>query len=243
MNENRAPDEYREYYSQDLESLSDLPNYQQWIMDSFLPYIGGHGVEFGAGMGTFSKLILPHLDKMDLVEPSPNLVIQLHNQFQDNRVVQVIGDTVENYIHTLKDRSIDTIVLINVLEHIKDDANILRHFSRTLRSGGHLLLFVPALPFLFSNLDRVLGHYRRYLIKELHYAIQKAGFELVCSRYFDLLGILPWWLINTIGGKRVFNQAQARLYDRVGIPVTRFIESIAAPPVGKNIILVARRSL
>jgi SAM-dependent methyltransferase len=243
MNEKHTADEFGEYYSQDLESLSDLPNYQQWIIDYFRPYIVGNGVEFGAGIGTISDLLLPHLDSIDLVEPSPNLVIQLKNKFKNDPAVQVIADTVENRVRQLKDQSLDTIVLVNVLEHIEDDSDTLIHFSRILRPGGHLLLFVPALPFLFSNMDRVLCHYRRYLLKGLRHTVKNSGFELVRSRYFDFLGILPWFLVNTLGGKESFNQAHARLYDRVGIPLTRAVESIIPPPVGKNVILVARKNL
>lgn len=243
MTERSAPDEFEEYYSQDLESLSDLPNYQQWIVDYFQPYIAGYGAEFGAGMGTISELLLPHLEKIDLVEPSPNLVPLLQNRFRKNTTVRVFADTVENQVQHIRDQSLDTIILVNVLEHIEDDAETLRHFGRILRPGGHLLLFVPALPFLFSNMDRVLCHHRRYLLKGLRHEVENAGFELVCSRYFDFLGILPWFLINTLGGKESFNQAHARLYDRVGIPLTRAVESILRPPVGKNVILVARKNL
>ena len=106
---------------------------------------------------------------------------------------------------------------------------MLRHFGGILQTGGHLLLFVPALPFLFSDMDRVLCHHRRYLLAGLRSAVEKAGFQIVCSRYFDLLGILPWWLVNTVGGKKSFNQAHPRLYDRVGIPVTRAAGSLAPP--------------
>jgi SAM-dependent methyltransferase len=241
MTERGAPGEFEEYYSQDLESLSDLPNYQQWIIDYFRPYIAGHGMEFGAGMGTISELLLPYLDKIDLVEPSPNLVPQLQNRFQGNGAVRVIADTVENRVRHLRDQSLDTIILVNVLEHIEDDADTLRQFSRILRPGGNLLLFVPALPFLFSDMDQVLGHHRRYLLKGLRKGVESAGLELVRSRYFDLLGILPWFLVNTLGRKKSFNQAQAQLYDRVGIPLTRTVESIGPPPIGKNVILVARK--
>lgn len=242
MIERSAPEKMEGYYSQDLESLSDLPNYQQWIVDYFRPYIAGHCVEFGAGMGTISELLLPHLEKIDLVEPSPNLVPLLQNRFQDNETVRVFADTVENQVQNLADQSLNTIILVNVLEHIEGDVETLRHFCRILRPGGHLLLFVPALPFLFSNMDRVLCHYRRYLLKGLRHEVENAGFKLVRSRYFDLLGILPWFLVNTLGGKKSFNQDHARLYDRVGIPITRAAESLIPPPIGKNVILVARRN-
>jgi len=107
--------------------------------------------------------------------------------------------------------------------------------------GGHLLLFVPALQFLFSELDRQFGHFRRYRRSELRAKVGDAGFEIGLACYFDILGVAPWWLLNTVGGKTDFNPKMVRLYDAVGVPLTRLAERLLSPPFGKNVLLVARR--
>lgn len=140
----------------------------------------------------------------------------------------------------MADASRDTIVLVNVLEHIEDDDRALSEFYRILRPGGHLLLFVPALSFFYSALDEVLEHYRRYHLTPMRRQVEAAGFAVIVARYMDVLGILPWWLVNTIGGKRELDPRMTRLYDRIGIPVTRAVERVIPPPIGKNVLIAAR---
>ena len=108
--------------------------------------------------------------------------------------------------------------------------------------GGHLFLFVPAIPFLFSRLDEIHGHYRRYLKNDLKRKISDAGYQLKTAKYFDILGILPWYIINTLIGTTKFNPTMIKLYDRVGIPVTRAFERYINPPLGKNLLLVAEKN-
>ena len=229
------------YNTQDLEALHDLKNYQKWILDYFRPYLRGSGIEFGAGMGGNSVKILPFFDTLDLVEPSPNLIETLHDRFDDNSAVSIIDATLENHISALPNEFRDSVILINVLEHIEKDAETLCDIFRILKPGGHLLLFVPALPQLFSEMDRVLCHFRRYYHKGLRELVENAGFTIVKSSYFDLLGIVPWFLVNTLGRQTTFNQSLAQLYDSIGVPFTRTMENYISPPIGKNVILVAQR--
>jgi len=220
--------------------LQGLSNYQKWIIDYFKPYLYGQCIEYGAGTGTYSALLQPYAERLILVEPSPNLAAELRSRFEGEKEISVIEDSLETHVSDREDSSTDTIVLINVLEHIKDDKNILDEFYRVLKPGGNLLLFVPALNFLFSNMDRVLKHYRRYNLKDLGSIVEDSGFTIIDARYFDFLGIFPWWLIFTLGGKEEFNSKLSVLYDRLGVPASRFIEGLARPLFGKNIILVAR---
>jgi len=103
------------------------------------------------------------------------------------------------------------------------------------------LIFVPALRFLYSAFDRAIGHHRRYHKDELIARVEEAGLVVVRARYFDLLGILPWWLVNTLGGRTSLASSLSGLYSRVMVPLMRPIERLVPPPVGKNIILIARR--
>ena len=95
--------------------------------------------------------------------------------------------------------------------------------------------------FLFSDLDRRFGHFRRYSGRGLQDFARRAGFDVVGLHYFELLGVLPWWLINTVGGATEMNSHVIRIHDACRVPVTRAIEAVVRPPIGKNLILVARR--
>lgn len=182
------------------------------------------------------------MDQIDLVEPSPNLTNRLARRFDELTHVQIFPATMESYIADRQKASLDTVVMINLLEHIRDDLAALRGLSRILRSGGHALIFVPAMPRLYSHLDEILGHHRRYKREQLAAITKAAGLDIVCLRYFDLLGVLPWWLVNTLGGKSEFSPTLSVLYDRVGVPLTRMAEAIMTPPFGKNLLLVARKN-
>jgi SAM-dependent methyltransferase len=229
------------YEGSDLEALSTLGRYQDWIVQSFRPYLRGRTVEFGAGLGNISTLLRPHVSELDLVEPSVNLVARLETRFAGDDGVQIFAEPLEGRIPATADGTYDSIVLVNVLEHIEDDAAALSGLMRTLHPGGHLLLFVPALKFLFSDLDALHGHFRRYALSELNTLIHTAGFEIIRSRYFDIVGVLPWWLLNTLMGATAFNPFMIRIYDAVLAPLSRWIDRKVTPPFGKNILLVAKR--
>jgi len=135
----------------------------------------------------------------------------------------------------------DTIVMVNVLEHIENDFSAVINLRRILKQRGHLLLFVPALEFLFSKIDAQHGHFRRYHLGSLTKMLEDVGFQILLKRYFDLAGVFPWWLINKVGKRTNFDPRMMNIYDRYFIPVTRFIEKRISPPFGKNIIIVAEK--
>ena len=130
---------------------------------------------------------------------------------------------------------------LNVLEHIEDDASELAKVREALNSNGHLLIFVPALPWLFSDLDRQVGHFRRYMKNNLVELAQQSGFFVVKARYFDFTGILPWY-INSVLLKKSISSSSVLMYDRLVIPVMRILEGFVPLPIGKNLLLVARKA-
>ncbi len=229
------------YEGKDLEAVADMPRYHDWIMECFRPHLRGRAAEFGAGLGTISERILPSVSSLDLVEPSPNLVGQLRRRFANEPTVSVFAETLETRIEQGEPETYDTVVMVNVLEHIEDDAAAVAGLHRMLKPGGTLLVFVPAMPFLFSRLDEVVGHYRRYTKDVLTRCLAEAGFDVRFARYMDALGVLPWWLVNTVGGSTAFDPRAVRLYDAVGVPLTRLAERLVPPPLGKNVIAVAEK--
>jgi SAM-dependent methyltransferase len=226
----------------ELELLASMPNYYAWIMEAFAPFLRGQVVEYGAGTGTFSQLLLPLADTITLVEPSDDLVTTLRTKFRDEPKVQVVSESLEQYAIRMGAATADTIVMVNVLEHIEDDSQALVNLFRTLRPGGHLLIFVPALQVLMSRLDAVFGHFRRYHRKDLLQKVSKAGGEVQRCLYFDFFGVLPWFVLNKVMGATAFNPRIVNLHDRYVVPFSRAVERRISPPIGKNIILVARKS-
>ena len=129
----------------------------------------------------------------------------------------------------------------DVLEHIEDDGSELALMHHKLNAGGHALIFVPALPALLSNFDRSIGHFRRYQKKELTEKISNAGFSIVKIKYFDIAGILPWY-INFVLLKKTLGGNSVAAYDRIVVPLMRKVESRLAPPIGKNLLVIAKKA-
>lgn len=230
------------YDGHDLEALSDLPRYQDWILSRFAPHLRGEVIEYGAGIGNIARMVRPQVDRLTLVEPAQNLLPKLRQRFADDPGVTVAGACIEDHAAEQPEASFDAVMLVNVLEHVADDGLVLRQFHRLLRPGGHLLLFVPAMPALFSNMDTVLGHHRRYQRAELFDAAQSAGFTVRRCHYMDAVGALAWWLIFTKGGSTRFDPTSATVFDRVVVPIMRPLENLCPPPKGKNLVLVAQKT-
>jgi SAM-dependent methyltransferase len=229
-----------EYEGRDLEVLADMPNYYAWIMETFASYVGGHVIEYGAGAGTVSERLAPLVERLTLVEPSANLVATLRQRFVNDPKVEVIAQSLEAHVLNVGANCVDTVVMINVLEHIEDDRNALSQLLRILKPGGHLLIFVPALQMLMSKLDVLHGHFRRYHKNDLAAKVVLAGANLHVCRYFDVAGVLPWLVLNKWGGSTTFNPRLVQINDRAVVPVSRFVERVP-PPFGKNLILVASK--
>jgi SAM-dependent methyltransferase len=232
------------YVGQDLEALAEIPNYQRWILRHFRPHLAGRVLEVGAGIGTFSEQYVDQVEQAVLLEPAQNLIGRLSERFSGMSKVRVVPRVLEEARGSgdgLEPKSFDAVVLINVLEHVDDDRAMLAQLFELLKPGGHLLVFVPALSWLFGSLDELVGHRRRYHRQSLSSVVEAAGFLKVDLRYFDVLGVVPWWLAGRVLRQREFNAAAARLYDTVAVPLGRAVEALHAPPIGKNLLCTAQR--
>jgi SAM-dependent methyltransferase len=230
------------YDGADLDTLLVLRRYRQWVLDELQPYLGGRAAEIGAGIGAYSADLLQRTSTLDLIEPSAAQHNRLVDRFAQESRVRVLNSTAEQWAASADPGSYDSVVMINVMEHVADDTALMNEVYRALRPGGRLLLFVPALMVLYSTLDRLVGHHRRYSRNELMRKSGSAGFQVQRCRYFDLLGTIPWFIVNRLGGATEFNLAAARLYDTVGVPLTRSLERLFPPPFGKNLIFIARKA-
>lgn len=215
-------------------------NYGQWIFDYFEPYLGQRIAEVGAGMGNFSQLILNNdIAQLYAFEPSPNMYENLQARIGGHKNTTLINGTFEEKAYDLSGR-LDSVIYINVLEHIEDDQRELEIARDALKPGGNLLIFVPALSWLYSNFDREIGHFRRYHKQPLTNKIKHAGLDITDIRYFDMAGILPWYA-NFVLMKGQMNKKGVHLYDKLAVPVSRMVEKLLTPPIGKNLILVAKK--
>lgn len=165
----------------DLEALAGLKNYHSWILDEIRPYLKPRLVEIGGGIGTFTKLLvsahlLPHLTtRLEVFEPVSARCLRLRDDLQHTypdliRAGRLV--VTEKHFQPSPDQC-DTVVMINVLEHIQDDQDTVRAVYRSRSPGGTFVVYSPALPWLYSPHDKSVGHYRRYEMNGLEQSCKK----------------------------------------------------------------------
>ena len=232
------------YFGRDLEAMSFAGNYYKWIIEEFKPYIGENVAEIGAGTGNFSRLLIDlPIKSLIAFEPSTNMYPLLKkklaaaNDIEVKTINQFFGNKYQDY-----HKSFDSVIYVNVLEHIKDDAKELLYVYDTLKKGGYALIFVPALSWLYSDLDKELGHFRRYQKPSLIKVVQDAGFNIIKVKYFDFVGIIPWYVAFVLL-KQQIGRGKVSVYDRWVVPVVKKIEDLITPPIGKNLLLIGQKGL
>jgi SAM-dependent methyltransferase len=233
------------YVGKDLEAMSFAVNYHKWILDEFRPFLGKKLVEVGAGTGSFSELLLQeNCEKLDVIEPSEMFeylkqnVSNIETDIKIN-LHQAIFANVRGEISNTNQP--DSIIYVNVLEHIEDDTGELKMIYETLETGGKCFIFVPALMSLYGEFDRKIGHFRRYKKKEIEEKCASVGFRVLKSKYFDFAGIFPWWVKYKLLKSDSLESGAVTLYDKIAVPVISRLEKILPVPIGKNILLIAEK--
>jgi len=181
--------EAHSYAGRDLEAMPFARNYHRWILDLFAPHMGRRLVEVGAGTGSFSELLLERApDTLTLVEPSPEMHRRLAERvegFRPKTRVRTFNDTFARAGRLIaRGEAPDSVIYVNVLEHIEEDDAELRAVRGVLAPGGRLFVFVPAFRWLYGSFDRQVGHRRRYTRGELSGKCERAGFRVLKAVYF-----------------------------------------------------------
>lgn len=230
----------------ELTALAGARNFADWIVEQFEPHLDGDVLDVGAGLGTISLRIAERHPsaRITALEPAPNVYPWLVANIAGHPTISPHQYGSTDWHREREDRGgYDTVLYINVLEHIRADASELRAARGLLRPGGVLGLCVPAMPRLYGEIDRISGHHRRYRRDELADLVGTAGFRIDRIHHLDALGVAPYWFTYRLLGVRHVSGSSTALYDRVLVRVGRWLEhTFGPPPVGKNLVVVARRT-
>jgi SAM-dependent methyltransferase len=223
----------------DLDVTSEnAPNYLSWVAELCARHLGHRVLEVGAGLGAVTA---HYADRREVVanDMSPACVRALRDRFGDHPNVRVEAGDLRGL--GLQEH-FDSVLMVNVLEHIADDVEALRGLSQLLVPGGSVVVYVPALNWLYGPNDKKVGHYRRYSVWRLREVFREAGLEPVDLRWVNLLAI-PAWAAFSRGDVRDTQEIGKllSLWDRTAVPASRFLEAHVTTPIGLNVLGVGRR--
>ena len=217
--------------------LESMHNYNSSIVFDSLRYTSKVQsiVDFGAGIGTLSLIFRNQYNKENIcIEIDP-----INKEYLKNRNFKYFDD-----IGNLS-KKVDMVFSSNVLEHIENDYQILKSISKKIKDDGFLFLYLPANKLLWTKLDEIVGHYRRYDISKLRILCRKAGFQIVRVHYADCLGFfitLLWKFIYKINQNSLPSKYSLIFYDRLIFPLSRLLDNIGFKYlIGKNIVMVAKK--
>ena len=221
--------------------LRSAGRYNEWIHSLLAPHVGRRILDAGCGIGNVTRLFLDQAELVIGYECRADFceLIQAELGARPNlRIVQ--GDLAHLDAATFAAEALDTVLCVNVLEHIECDVDLLRQFRAMLAPGGRVCLFVPAHPWLYGAHDAADGHFRRYTKGGLGEALGQAGLEVEVLRWVNLPGILAWWL-NKLRRRVAFGDSQCGAFDRA-VPVIARLEALFPPPIGLSLLAVAAQA-
>ena len=220
--------------------LEEAIFYHRWIFEKVKPYLKGHILEVGCGIGNLTVWLLRQ-GRVTIADVKEEYLHIVQNKFRDhpNLIGTLLWDIQKEFPKELY-ASFDTIICSNVLEHIQDDQSVLKNFYRLLPSGGRLILLVPALKILYNPLDRELGHFRRYGRKELSQKFILNGFKICHLTYFNIFGILGWFFNGTLLRRRLLPVRQIEIFNRM-VPFFIWVEKVIPKWIGQSLIAVGEK--
>lgn len=220
-----------------LESMSQANWYNKWTLDKFKQYLNGDILEVGCGIGNFTKSLIKY-GKVWAIDIDKKYIDETKESVDEKALVGV-GD-IEKGKYFFNGQKFDTIICINVLEHIQDDASALKNLYTLLKEGGYLVLLVPAHQFLFGEIDKSIGHFRRYDKSWLINIINSVGFKIVKTRVLNMFGAIGWWFASKVLSDSKVSGSKIQLFNLIA-PFLLPIENIAEPPFGTSILIISQK--
>jgi len=222
--------------------LSERFNYNYWIYDNIHNHIGNHILEVGAGIGNITDFII-FKNNLTLIDINQDYIgyLKAKYSFRDKLNFDVFNIDIQNItLSPIADKKFDTIICLNILEHLEKDYKAIDNMISILDKEGKLIILVPALKTLYGSMDVSFNHLHRYNKKDLKRLIHDKNLKIVDFFYMNFLGLLGWFVNGRIFKKKELPVKQTILFDKI-VPFLCLAEKIIRPPLGQSLILVAQK--
>jgi SAM-dependent methyltransferase len=216
-------------------------NYFAWQSRLVASELGQRVIEVGCGIGNFTGVLLDR-ELVVALDREEACVRTLRERFPGRDNLHVLTcEAPSGAFRELARFRPDSVVCVNVLEHIEDDGAALRAMAEILVPGGVVVLLVPAFDALYGPIDRNLGHYRRYRRGSIVKLAGAAGLEIRKLHYMNAAGFFGWWVNVHVLQREAQSDGQIAVFDRWLVPVLSAIEGAVKPPFGQSLLAVLRR--
>lgn len=220
-----------------LKIMKTVGWYNNWLYLLIKEHLKGEILEIGAGIGNFTNL-LAKKGEVTAIDVSSEYIKELKNLHGE--IAEIGFGDIEEGKYFFNNKEFDSAVCLNVLEHIKNDNKALKNIYNLLKPGGRFVLLVPAHSFAYGELDKNLGHERRYTIKGAKKKLKSAGFKIKKARYLNWIGLIGWFINNKILRRGVLPKKQLVLFDRIARPLL-YLEKLINPPFGLSVFVVCEK--
>ncbi len=228
-----------------LEIISRAGAFNRWMYETIRPFLKGEILEIGSGIGNISDYVVKAGYPVTLTDYNPAYCHVLREKYSGAPNVRNILsiDLQHNDFkaaYASLEACYDAIFMLNVIEHLEDDHRAVRNCAWLLKPEGRLILLAPAYRFLFSRLDKELGHYRRYRTKDFVQLLEQQQFRVLRSDYFNALGLLGWLVYGRIAGQKQLRAGEFNAFNKL-VPVARLLDRLSARKAGLSVIAVGEK--
>ncbi|MBI1344043.1 MAG: methyltransferase [Terrimonas sp.] len=233
--------------SHTLAVISGAGHFNQWVYQQFREYLKGNILEIGSGIGNISQFVIDDGHSLTLSDTNEEYCHWLEKKYAGqtavNAILQIdLLDPEFSSVHKDYREKFDSIFLLNVIEHIEDDALAVKNCSYLLRPGGHLIMLAPAWQYLFCQLDRELGHYRRYTQKTMTALFEQQQFQVINKKYFNILGWMGWLISGKLLRHKMLRKNEMSLFDKLVVPA-QLIDRLLFKITGLSVIVTGKKRI
>ena len=223
--------------SWELEFFDAAKNWRRYQFENILKYINSSVLDVGPGTGNNIQYYKDKASQITLLEINKNLANSLKLKFDDDKKIIVLNTDIHS-----QEKKFDTILYMDVLEHIKDDEKEIDKALKQLNSGGNLIFFVPAYQFLYSDFDKAIGHIKRYNKKFFLSFKKDENITIIKLKYIDSIGFFIAVL------NRLFNKDNkesislgVKIWDKL-IFLSKIMDLIFLNKFGKSLFCIMKKN-
>ncbi len=224
-----------------LKIMEGAGRYNEWLFLQCQPYVGNRVVEIGSGIGNITKFLVSR-DLVVATDYDASYLTAIQQQFGDYTNVKIakLDLTDAQDVTNIAKEKPDTVVALNVIEHIENDALAVQNIFKLLTPKGRFIMLVPAHQALYSPVDKLVGHHRRYAAAQVRALLEQAGFRVLQCSYRNWLGAIGWYVNGRILRRNRIPSHQLRLFD-LFVPFLQYIDQWCPFPFGISVLAVVEK--